>query len=185
MQKQNKQIIGHRYFQELFNENYSSLCRFAASFVNDPDSAEDIVQQVFINLWNTRESIDPQKPVKSYLLTSVKNRCLNFIRDKKKYRSYFLDIEAEMENPVSEKDLATEKYLNEKLKAALDKLPEKCREIFVLCRFEDMKYKRVAEKLGVSQKTVEAQMSKALKIMREELKDLFVILLLWYLSNMN
>ena len=177
--------LDHTSFEELFNEHYRSLCRFASSYLSSPDNAEDIVQQVFINLWNTRETIDPEKPIKSYLLTSVKNRCLNYIRDNKKYRSYYLDIESELEIPVSEKDLINEKHLNDRLKEALEKLPEKCREIFVLCRFEDMKYKEVAEKLGISQKTVEAQMSKALKIMREELKDLFVLLLIWYLANMN
>ncbi len=185
MQKKTKQVLEQDHFQELFKEYYGSLCHFAASFLNDPASAEDIVQQVFINIWDRREAIDSEKPVKSYLLASVKNRCLNYIRDNKKYRSYFLDIEAEMEIPVKAKDLISEKYLNDKLEAALNKLPEKCREIFVLCRFEEMKYKQVAEKLGVSQKTVEAQMSKALKIMRNELKGLFVLVLLLHLSGMN
>jgi RNA polymerase sigma-70 factor, ECF subfamily len=177
--------LNHKAFQELFNEHYSSLCRFAVSFLKDNDSAEEVVQQVFVNLWDKRDLMDAEKSIKTYLFTSVKNRSLNFIRDNKKYRSYYLDIEGEMEIPVSEKDIISEADLNTQVKNALDKLPEKCREIFELCRFEEMKYKEVAEKLGISQKTVEAQMSKALKIMREELKDLFVVLMIWYWGSMN
>ncbi len=155
------------------------------SFLNDNDSAEEVVQQVFVNLWDKRDLMDAEKSIKTYLFTSVKNRSLNYIRDNKKYRSYYLDVEAEMEIPIEGKDIISERELNEKISQALDKLPEKCREVFMLCRFEDMKYKEVADKLGISQKTVEAQMSKALKILREELKDLFVILLIWYWGSLN
>jgi len=177
--------LNYNKFEQLFNEYYSELCRFAISFVKDNDSAEDIVQQVFINLWNKRNEIDNDKPIKAYLLSSIKNRCINYLRDNKKYRSYYLDVEAELEIPVNEKDLISEEYFNEKVQTAIDKLPEKCREIFMLCRFEEMKYKEIAKKLNISQKTVEAQMSKALKIMREELKEFFVLFLLIWFGNMN
>lgn len=175
------QPLDEAALQKLFDAYYSSLCRFASGYLSDADAAEDIVQQVFINLWNHREEIQPDKQIKSYLFTSVKNRCLNHIRDHKKYRSYYLDVEAELEIPVEEKDTFTEAELENRLNLALDKLPEKCREIFLLCRFEEMKYKEVADKLNISPKTVEAQMSKALKILREEFKDLwFVVFLLFF-----
>ncbi|MBS4012298.1 MAG: RNA polymerase sigma-70 factor [Bacteroidetes bacterium] len=180
-----EKIIDKQSFQVVFNEYYTSLCRFAVSFLGDNDSAEEIVQQVFVNLWEKRNTIDQDKSVKTYLFTSVKNRSLNYIRDNKKYRSYYLDFELEMEIPVEGKDVVSESDLNNQINRALDKLPDKCREVFMLCRFEDMKYKEVAEKLGISQKTVEAQMSKALKILREELKDYFVLLLIWYWGNLN
>lgn len=176
---------GHTAFNKLFNEFYSPLCRFAIGFVIDHDSAEEIVQQVYVNLWSKHEQIDTGKSIRTYLYTSVKNRCLNYLRDQKKFRSYYLDVEAELEIPVAEKDIISEADLNKQITEALDKLPPKCREIFMLCRFEDMKYKEIAEKLNISQKTVEAQMSKALKIMREELKDLFLLLLLLLWPNMN
>lgn len=175
----------HEAFHKLFNEYYSSLCRFATSYIGNPNNAEDIVQQIFVNLWEKGFEIDPNKTIKTYLFTSVKNRCLNYIRDTKKYRSYYLDIEAELEIPVSEKDVFSEAELNEQLKKAINKLPEKCREIFMLCRFEDMKYKEIAQKLDISEKTVEAQMSKALKIMRVELKDYYFFILLSWFTYLN
>ena len=181
MDKKDKhQSLNRDSFQNLFENYYQNLCRFASGYVCDHDTAEEIVQQVFINLWDQKENIDPERPVKSYLFTSVKNRCLNHIRDQKKFRNYYLDIETELIIPVAEKDNIMEQDLETQLAKALDKLPEKCREIFMLCRFEDMKYKDVAEKLGISQKTVETQMSKALKILREEFKDIWFLIIIYF-----
>lgn len=151
----------------------------------DYDSAEEIVQQVFVNLWKHRHEMEADKSIRSYLYTSVKNRCLNHLRDHKKHRSHYLDIELELEIPVRDHDRLSEKDLEQQLQQALDKLPEKCREVFMLCRFQDMKYKEVAQQLNISPKTVEAQMSKALKILREELKDLWVLALFWPLGGWN
>lgn len=181
MENTNRQTgIDERDFKDLFETYYSPLCHFAAGYLSGHNTAEEIVQQVFINLWNQRETIDPEKQVKSYLFTSVKNRCLNHIRDHKKFRNYYLDVEAELEIPVAAKDIVSEKELEKRIAAALDKLPEKCREVFELCRFEEMKYHEVGQKLDISQKTVEAQMSKALRILREELKDLWFLFVLYY-----
>ena len=172
-------------FQKVFELYYNPLCRFASAYLKDADNAEEIVQQVFINLWQQKDTIDPDRQIKSYLFTAVKNRCLNHIRDRKKFRSYYLDVEAELEIPIAGKDNLLEQDLEKQLAEALDKLPEKCREIFMLCRFENMKYKEVAKKLDISQKTVEAQMTKALKILREELKDIWILIILWYLTGLN
>ncbi len=172
-------------FQKVFDIYYNPLCRFAAGYLQDTDDAQEIVQQVFINMWQNRETINPQGQIRSYLFTSVKNRCLNHIRDRKKFRSYYLDVEVELEIPVLEKDNLLEKDIEKQLAETLDKLPEKCRKVFMLCRFEDMKYKEVARKLDISQKTVEAQMSKALRILREELKDIWILIIFWYLAGFN
>ena len=158
-------------FEQLFKAHYASLCQFAGQYVRDPDAAQDIAQKVFINLWETRDTIDPQKGVKSYLFTSVKNRCLNYIRDHKKYRSRVLDVE------LGDIDIAFEEHdsgaaeLEAKIAEAMQALPEKCRLVFEMSRFQDKKYKDIADELGLSVKTVEAHMSKALKTLRESLKD--------------
>jgi RNA polymerase sigma-70 factor, ECF subfamily len=172
--------MDEKVFKNLFEDHYTALCRFASGYLADQDTAEEIVQQLFINLWNQRQTIDPEKQIKSYLFTAVKNRCLNHIRDIKKFRNYYLDVEAELEIPVAEKDIVSEKELEQRIADALEKLPAKCREVFELCRFEEMKYHEVAQKLDISQKTVEAQMSKALRILREELKDLWFLNVLYY-----
>lgn len=171
-------------FEQLFREHYEPLCHFAKSFVKDHDSAQEIVQDVFINLWQTKETITSDKPVKSYLYTSVKNRCLNYIRDNKKFRSQFLDVELELEIPVDDADIFSELETQNKIDAALNKLPEKCRHVFELSRFEELKYKEIAERLSISQKTVEIHMSKALKILRVELNDLLIILILILINKL-
>lgn len=167
-------------FEELFHTHYASLCRFAAQYLNDRSDSEEIVQEVFVNLWQKRDSIDPAKQVKTYLFTAVRNRCLNYIRDRKKFRSFYLDVEVEQAFPIQDRDLLTSQEEMEMITKALEKLPEKCREVFELSRFDNMRYHEIASHLNISVKTVEAQVSKALKILREELKNLLwaIILLL-------
>ena len=172
--------LDKQLFEQLFKEFFSPLCRFAYGYLNDQDASQEIVQDVFINLWQKKETITSDKSVKSYLYTSVKNRCLNYIRDRKKFRSQYLDVDIELEIPVQEEDMFSESETQDKINAALDKLPEKCRQVFELSRFEEMKYKEIAVKMNISIKTVEVQISKALKILREELKDLIVIIMLMF-----
>jgi RNA polymerase sigma-70 factor (ECF subfamily) len=167
-------------FELLFRAHYTRLCNFAQSYVPDLDTAREIVQEVFVNLWNTRDTISPDKSVISYLYTSVKNRCLNWLRDQNKFRSYVLDIELEESYFFTERDLLHESDVNRRIEQALGKLPEKCRQVFEMSRFEELKYKEIAEKLGISVKTVEVQVSKALRILREELKELLMIII-WLL----
>ena len=173
-------LLDRKTFEMLFREHYNALCRFAHGYLQDFETAEEIVQDVFVNLWQKRDSIEKEKNIKSYLFTSVKNRSLNYIRDNKKFRSYFLDVEAELDIPIYDVDYGSEVYISNKIERAMDKLPEKCREVFELSRHDGLKYKDVAEKLGISVKTVEAQMSKALKILRDELSDLMGIFLIIY-----
>jgi RNA polymerase sigma-70 factor (ECF subfamily) len=172
------QNLDKQLFEQLFREYFSHLSNFALSYVNDLDTAKEIVQEVFINLWNNKDSITSDKSVKSYLYTSVRNRCLNYIRDHKKFRSYVLDVEIEDADQVFENNSISQTETQIKIQQALSKLPEKCKQVFELSRFEELKYKEIAEKLGISIKTVEGQVSKALKILREELKDLIISMLL-------
>ncbi len=158
------------------------MTRFAFGYLNDVDTAREIVQDIFINLWNKRDTIDPDKKVKSYLYTSVRNRCLNHIRDHKKFRSLYLDVEIEREIPDQDPDLFSVSETKTKIEKALDKLPAKCREVFELSRFEELKYMEIADRLNISIKTVEVQVSKALRILREELKEFLVVLILLILK---
>lgn len=166
-------------FESIFHENFKDLCHFAYRYVNDHDTSQEIVQDIFITLWQKKDTLDPQKSIRSYLYTSVKNRCLNYIRDNKKFRSYRLDVEIELEIPVEDNDQIATDEIQSRINMALNKLPPKCREIFEMSRYEDMKYKDISEKLGISVKTVEVQMSKALKILRHELGDLIIWILIF------
>lgn len=171
--------LDHKAFEELFREYFSPLCAFARKFVYDTDTAKEIVHDVFLNLWEKKDQLDSEKSIKSYLFTSVNNRCLNYIRDNKKFDHSELSIEMlEKQGDIDSSDKMVEAETEIRIKKALDKLPEKCREVFELSRFEELKYSEIADKLGIAIKTVEAQMSKALKILREELIDYLTIIII-------
>lgn len=163
-------VFDEREFEQLFKSHFQFLCNFAKQYVEDIDIAQDLTQKVFIRLWEKREELDANMSIKSYLFTAVKNRCLNYLRDQKKYRSKILDVDCGEVEIAIEEDHFAEKELSEKIEAALSSLPEKCRQVFEMSRFQQLKYKEIAEELDISQKTVEAHMSKAMKTLRKLLK---------------
>ncbi|MEM6699494.1 MAG: RNA polymerase sigma-70 factor [Bacteroidota bacterium] len=162
----------------MFKSNFAYLCNFAQQYVEDWDAAQDLCQKVFIQLWEKRTTLDSNQNLKSYLFTAVRNRCLNYIRDHKKYRSKILDLDCgNIEFAEQAIDRLAANDLQTIIEEALNQLPEKCRKVFEMSRFQEMKYKEIAEELEISQKTVEAHMSKALKLLRAHLKEHWVILL--------
>ena len=163
---------------------FSPLCSFAQKYVQDQDEAKDIIHQVFIGLWQKREEVDLSTSLKSYLFTSVHNRCLNYIRDRKKLVQFDApQHESELGDYLESSDHLEASETESKINQALDELPEKCREIFMMNRFDQLKYREIAEKLNISVKTVETQMSRALKTLREKLSDLITVLII-YLWNL-
>ena len=168
------------HFEHLFRTHFERLCSFARQYVADQDTAQDICQKVFIRLWEKRAEMDSGRSIASYLFTAVKNRCLNHIRDHKKYRSHLLDVDCgdiEIGLAITEDHFAVAE-LQQRIDAVLNTLPPKCREVFELSRYEQKKYKEIAAELDISQKTVEAHMSKAIKILRDHLGDYLCVLLL-------
>ena len=167
--------MDNRAFEELFREYFPSLMAFSRRILGNEDDAREVVHQVFINLWEKRSEIDLTTSLKSYLFTSVNNRSLNVIRDRKKFSS------EEVPERAGEWDVSAEiesMELEEKIRGAIDALPEKCREIFELNRFDGLTYNEIAKQLDISVKTVENQISKALKILREKVA-LYLTILLW------
>lgn len=172
-------------YEELFRTYYSSLCYFARKYISDLDTCKEIVHNVFVTIWEKKDEFDFNKPAKSYLFTSVYNRCLNHIRNQKKF------VDGSDGNPEDiftdstiDHDHLEAAELESKIWEGIKKLPEKCREIFILNRFEEKKYAEIATKLGISVKTVEAQMSKALKTLREHLADYIHILIFLLVKNL-
>jgi RNA polymerase sigma-70 factor (ECF subfamily) len=140
---------------------------------------------VFVNIWENRNEFDFSRQAKSYLFTAVYNRSMNFLRDRKKF------IDQASENPVDKTedtviniDHLEAAELENEIWKSIQSLPEKCREIFMLNRFQEMKYADIAQQLNISVKTVEAQMSKALKTLREKLKDHIHLILFLLLKNL-
>lgn len=161
-------------FDTLFRNYYAPLCRYARSLTEgDMDAAEDLVQQVFVKLWEQRSSFNVQWSVKAYLYKMVHNRGLNRIRDAKTEARYKTHHAAQLEQQHDHQPGAASE-LSERIQNALATLPTECRRIFELSRFEAMKYREIADQLGISIKTVETQMGKALRIMRTELADYLV-----------
>jgi len=172
-------------YEELFRTYYSSLCYFARKYIPDIDTCKDIVHVVFVNIWEKREEFDFGKPAKSYLYTSVYNRCMNAIRDRKKFAVSDLSesIHAVEETVIDPDNIETAE-LESRIWQGIQLLPEKCREVFLLNRFEEKKYAEIADHLRISVKTVEAQMSKALKMLRDHLADYLHLLFFLLIKNL-
>jgi len=166
----------------LFKTHFAGLCFFANSYVKDYDTAREIVQETFLGFWEKRETIDLDRPVKAYLNMMVYNKCTNYLRNNRKFDFSILSIEKLMDiTEYEDSDSLVEDELKNKIETAIEELPEKCREIFRLNRYENMKYQEIADHLQISVKTVESQMSKALQHMRVRLADyitVFVALLI-------
>jgi RNA polymerase sigma-70 factor, ECF subfamily len=168
-----------RAYERLFRSYYPRLCAYAATLIPDRDEAEEIVQTMFCRLWENRDGIDITASVQAYLFRSVRNASLNQIKKtqiRDAYKTH--NLEKLEQNPTYQPDFAVTSELSQRIEVAIADLPEQCRLIFKMSRFEEMKYKEIADHLGLSVKTVENQMGKALKIMRSRLAE-FLTLLLW------
>ena len=155
-------------FESLFRTYHQPLSVYAASIISSQEDGEEIVQDLFFHLWEKRSQLNISSSLKSYLYRAVRNRCLNFIKHQKvkeKYRQDALQNYSEMIS-ISEEEPSD---LPIKIQQAIGKLPNRCREIFELSRFEGLKYREIADVLGISPKTVEVQMGKALRELRKAL----------------
>ncbi|MBW8685278.1 RNA polymerase sigma-70 factor [Chitinophaga rhizophila] len=161
-------------YKQCFQDNFERLHRYAFTLLQDNEEARDVVQQAFVKLWQKREEVSLEVAGRAYLYTTVQRDCLNIFRNKKVKRSYANAVLAtHKEDYVEER--AENREINNRIHAAIDALPPRCREVFCKSRFEEKKYAEIAEELNISVKTVEVQMGKALKIMREQLADLITI----------
>ncbi len=155
----------------LFKKYYSSLTRFANTILKDKASAEDMVQDVFMKIWNNSNRIEINSSLKAYLFTATRNHCFNLLKraDRDEVSAEAIENDSSLSvNDIEEKIAA--KSLNLKIQEAIELLPEKCKLTFQLSRFENMSYKEIAETMNVSVKTVENQMGKALSTLRLHLK---------------
>lgn len=159
-------------FELVFKEYYAMLCNFAYSYLKDEIQAEEVVQEVFYKIWEKRRSLKIKSSLKSYLMQAVKNTALKQIRHEQvanRYKDYALHINTkETIDPSQELNA---KEIAGIIGRTLNELPDRCREIFTLSRYEGLKYAEIAKKLSISVKTVEANMGKALKIFREKLGE--------------
>lgn len=157
---------------EIFKAYYQTVATRVYHYLYDKQATEDLVQEIFLHLWQKREDIVIQSSLRAYLNRVALNRSLNYIRDNKRYRFGEEDDMIGMEADLPDAhDRLRLQELNAVLTAGIESLPPKCRLVFKLSRFEDMSYKEIAEKLDISVKTVENQILKALKVLRAALKE--------------
>ncbi len=164
-------ILDETMLEELFRKHFSELSLYALRYVNDVDTSREIVHNVFIALWDKREQVDTSRPMKPFLFTAVRNRCLNHLRDSR----YHDDLENLAEEIPEIPEEEPSEILQVQLYRAINELPQRSREIFEMNRFESLTYREIAERLGISQKTVETLMSRTLKTLREKLKNLLTL----------
>lgn len=157
-------------FESLFREHYQNLCSYVFFFLKDHAASEEVVQEVFITLWQKRNELNITSSIKAYLYRAARNHSLNVIKHidvrenyKKHNERSRNELEGQEENQIETKEL------QERIENAINELPSERRKIFMMSRYGDMKYREIADELGISVKTVEAQMGKALKFLREQL----------------
>jgi RNA polymerase sigma-70 factor (ECF subfamily) len=174
---------GEIIFEQVFKDHFKSLHAYAYTIIKDDIMAEEMVQNVFFKLWEKKENIQVQQSLAAYLYRSVYNECLNYIKHQKVRAAHQVYVQKTGTESQDAADNANMKDLEKRLAEALNDLPEQCRTIFQMSRFEELKYREIADKLGIAVKTVENQMGKALKILRLKLVDFLILIILFILKN--
>jgi RNA polymerase sigma-70 factor (family 1) len=162
-------------YELLFKEYYKVLTIFANKYIKDLETSKEIVQELFVHLYERKDSLEINSSLKSYLFRSVHNRCINYINAQKireKYAEHLNNTREIVQNSLDEEVNVSE--LENALYKAIGELPPKCQTIFKLNRFEGLSNIEIANKLTLSKRTVETQISKALKILRLKLEPYMV-----------
>jgi len=161
-------LITHTSFRQLFDRMFEPLCRFLTYYTTDRMLIEEVVQEVFIKLWEERDALRIES-IKTYLHTSARNRMLNSIRDEKRRNTFLAQwVQHETEKHEGQECFDIDEF-SRTIQKAIDILPDKCKTIFNLSKKEMLTYKQIAERLDISIKTVETQMGIALRKIREQL----------------
>jgi len=170
-------------FEEIYNDFFGVMYHLSVQYLHDPKASEEIVQDAFMKLWEIRETLNEQFNIRNFLYTITKNSCLNYLRNQKialkhQQNIQYLEIHFNYEALERLGNYMEFEELREKIDNAIAALPDDLRETFLLSRFEELHYKEIADKQSISIKTVEARMSKALRILRFELKDYVTLICL-------
>lgn len=159
----------HAAFDAIFRQWYEPVVRSANRVLHDPGVAEELSQDIFLELWRRRESLAPDSSVAGYLLQAVRNRALNHLRHLQVQRKSAVYVEA-LSEPAEHADAETQAgELRDAIRDAIESLPPRTREVFLMSRERNLRYSEIAEQLGVTVKAVEANMSRALRQLREKL----------------
>lgn len=154
----------------IFQQHYSPVCAAMYRYISDRNLVEDLAQNVFIRLWEKRQTINITSSLGAYLRRMAINEALGHLRKNKNVHLEEITPITPFKETATTEDEYLHKELQTQITEAIDALPPKCRRVFQLSRFEDLTYREIAEKLDISVKTVENQMGKALRVLRERMK---------------
>ena len=159
-------------FERVFKTHFKNLHAYACTITREETAAEEVVQQVFFKLWERSKNLNISGSVAAYLYRAVYNESLNYLKHQKVQSQYEQHFTHTMKNETyTAGKKFSMKELEQQLGKAMNELPEQCRTVFQLSRFEELRYREIADHLGISVKTVENHMGKALKILRAKLID--------------
>lgn len=162
----------YHQFQQEFSHYYEPLCQYAYSIVKEMHVCEDIVQDIFLHVWEKKQNLVGNEGIRYYLFTAVRNNCLTWLqRNKRSVVTALTGQEIMQPAPELYSNENTETDFQVLMQSALDRLPPKCREVFVLSRMGKLTYQEIADTQGISVKTVENQMGKALRILRNFIRE--------------
>lgn len=173
-------------FEDVYLSYFSKMKYFAKEYVISEEDAENIVQDVFVELWENKEMLNMHMNLIAYLFTTIKNKCLNHLRHKlvvqetanKLQEEYTISLRMNLDSlEVFDNNLFSDHDIEKIISHALDALPEKCRAIFIMSKIEGKKHNEIAQELNISINTVGSQIGIAYKKLRTELKDYLPILL--------
>lgn len=173
---------GSEVFQQVFDEYYEMLLHISMQYLSEED-AKEAVQEAFLKLWENRKQVKEDANIRNFLFTIVKNNCLNMIKRQQvalKNKAPLMWIEMHYEyEAIAKLDYTNLEFeeLKERVENAVERLPGQCKTVFMLSRYRHLKNSEIALELGVTEKTVEAHITKALKILRHDLKDYLPILI--------
>lgn len=170
-------------FSRMFTSYYRDLVLFAGRYFTDKSVCEDIVQDTFARVWDLRSQLDISVSMRSYLIGAVRNRCLNEIKHRKIAFNTTIESLTWMPERIEEEAVLYSE-LHERFQEALAQLPPLCREAFEMNRFQNLKYQQIADQLGVSKRTVEVRIGKALALLRDSLKEYFPAVMLFFAFRM-
>lgn len=173
------------YFESVFRTHYQAMLAYARRYIEDADQADEIVQEVFAQLWEKRMTITIDTSIKAYLFRAVRNHALNLIKHQKVRAAHRAYVEThQTDAQIDDSDSMVGTDIRESILAGIASLPPQCAKVFRMNRLEGFKYREIAEQLGISPKTVEAQMAKAMKRMRVFLKDHLPTLFFIFFQNL-
>ncbi len=151
-------------FESLFNKFQPGLFRFLWHMLHSPEAANDLIQEIFLKIWRNRSDWEPTPSVSTYLYRAAKNAALNYQRDAQPGR--FQQVTEDQSSGEETSVLAESNEIEAAVSRCIEALPAGCRSVFILSRYEDEKYREIATRLGISLKTVENQMGRALRLLR-------------------